>query len=389
MATPPTKALVVLAAALALRLAAAARYYAVPLSAGGDDRQYAEIAGNLAEGRGYARQGAPTAYRAPLYPIFLAGLREIGISSTGGARVAQAFVGAGAVWLAFLLGGLPAMALTAFDPAQILLPTSLYCEAFYSALVLLVAWALCAFKKRGDDASALAFGAAVGLSALCRSTLALLPLAALPFFKRKPRQLALALGAAAVVVSPWLFRNAVVFRRLIPFESGVAGPIVYYASEGRVVAPEREDATEPMKSMYATMPRLEWDRYALSLALTKVEADPLRYVRTTLVRAWRFWTDSYLCYLVVYHPAYEKAGLAHWDALALACRVAFFAACGLAAFGAARAGAPPAVWAALLILAYVNLHALGVVFARYHAPFMPLLYVAAGEGVKRLAKGAA
>src|SRR5579883_2854364 len=142
MATPPPKALAVLAAALTLRLAAAAGYYRAPLSAGGDDRQYAEIADNLAAGRGFARRGGPTAYRAPLFPLFLAGLRKAGVSSDGGARVAQAFVGTASVWLAFALGGFGAMALTAFDPSQILLPTSLYSETLYGVLVLLVVAAL-------------------------------------------------------------------------------------------------------------------------------------------------------------------------------------------------------------------------------------------------------
>lgn len=395
----PRAARAVLGAALLLRLAAAAHYYRVPLSPGGDDRQYAEIAENLAEGRGYLWGGAPTAYRAPLYPLFLAGLRRLGLRSEGAARAAQAFVSAATVWLAYQLGaaaagpaaGLAAMALTAFDPAQILLPTSLYSECLFGALVLLAAWALARYRRDADDAAALTLGAAVGLSALCRSTLLLVPLFAAAATPAPPRARArhavLALLSCGLVLAPWIARNALRFHRFIPAESGVVGPIVYYGSEGRVRAPEREDSLEPIKTLVRTRPHVDWDGVALRLALANVRARPGRYAFSVAARVWNLWTDSYLCYLVFYHPAHAATMAAgrHWDELTWACLAAFAVVFILALLAVPAAASRPALWAVLVLAAYANVYALGTVFARFNAPFQPLLYVAAGVAWGRIA----
>lgn len=398
MAKMTRPAWLALAAAFALRLGAAAYYYRVPLTPGGDDAQYAEIAANLADGSGYRFHGAPTAYRLPLYPFVLAALRRLGARSEGAARLAQAFVGCATVWLAFQLGaaaagpaaGLAAMVLTALDPTQVLLGTSLYSECVFGALVLLVAWALAAYWARPDGPRAATLGAAAGLSALCRSTLLLVPLLAPAFsgqpLRRRLGHAAAAACAAALLLSPWLWRNAVVFHRLIPAESGVIGPVLYYGSEGRVTAPEREDGPEPMRTMYRTLPSTEWDGFALRLAAANVRQRPGRYLASVAARAWRLWSDSYLCYLIYYHPAQARAMQTgrRWDALTVACQAAFALVVLLAFIAAARGGSRPALRAVLALAAYAEVYALGTVFARFNAPFAPLVYVAAGVTLSRL-----
>jgi len=388
----PRAAWAVLAAALALRLAAAACYFRVPLSEGGDDRQYAAIAESVADGRGFQWKGAPSAYRAPLYPLFLAALRRLGAAAPGDARLVQAFVGGAAVWLAYQLGaaaagpaaGLAAMALTAFDPAQVLLPTSLYTECVFGVLVLLAAWALARYRELPSASRAAAFGAAVGLSALCRSTLLLAPALLLLGAPGAGRGLRHALAAAAValaVLSPWALRNALTFGRPILSESGVAGPVLYYASEGRVYAPPREDSVEPMRTMYRSLPPAEWDAFALRSAAANVRARPARYGASVVRRAWRLWADPYLPYLLHDHPALSGALETgrDWDALSAACQGAFLVVALLAALAAAGP-ARPAVWAALALALYSGVYALAAVFARFHAPFIPLVYVAAAAG---------
>src|SRR5260370_19206282 len=46
-----------------------------PLSGVGDEDRYQTLADNLFEGRGFTYAGQPTAFRPPLYPMFLAAMR--------------------------------------------------------------------------------------------------------------------------------------------------------------------------------------------------------------------------------------------------------------------------------------------------------------------------
>lgn len=370
----------------ALRLGAAVFYFRAPLSSGGDDVQYHELADNLEYGRGYLLDGKPSAYRAPLYPICLATImRATGSRAPGFARVAQALLGVLAIWLVFLIGrellseraGAWGALLLAVCPEQVLLPTSLYCESVYALLVLLVAWAFARWRKSPSSASAAWAGAALGLSLLARSTLALFPLL---FPPRKLKQAALMLACAVLPLTPWIARNAYLFKKIIPFESGVAGPVIWYASQGHVVAPGDEASVEPMKTMYATLPPTEWDAYSLSLARNEIVSHPLRYAKSCFIRALALWTDSYTAYLLHDHPAlsgFLEAGR-HWDWIAWPDLALKLVLALLAGFGAWRERKRPGVRVLAGLILYFNVYALGTVFARFAAPATPLFCVLAG-----------
>ena len=372
-----------------LRLGAAWFYARTPLSSGGDDVQYHELADNLEYGRGYLLDGRPSAYRAPLYPLWLAGVMAVsGSRAPGFARFAQALLSLLTIWVAYRIGrelhseraGAWAALLLALCPEQILLPTSLYCESVYALLVLLVAWALVRLRKKPETASAAWAGAALGLSLLMRSTLALVPLF---FAPRKLKQVLLLLACAVLPLTPWIARNALRFGKLIPFESGVAGPVIWYASQGDIFAPGDETSVEPMKSMYAGLPPTEWDSFALRLARQEIAAHPIRYVKTSLQRTFALWTDSYTCYLLHDHQdlaGYMEAGnhwsRVYWPDMALKLALALLAGLGCW-LERKRAG----VLAVACLILYFNVYALGTVFARFAAPITPLFCVLAGLGL--------
>ena len=380
----------ILAAALilgaVLRLGAAAFYARTPLSSGGDDVQYHELADNLEYGRGYLLNGKPSAYRAPLYPLWLAAImKATGSRTPGFARLAQALLGLLTIWIAYRLGrelhseraGAWAALLLALSPEQILLPTSLYCESVYALLVLLVAWAFVRWKKHPDAGSASWAGAALGVSLLARSTLALFPLFYAP---RKLKQALLMIAFAVLPLTPWLARNALRFGKLIAFESGVAGPVIWYASQGYVVAPGDESSVEPMKTMYASLPPTQWDSYALRLARGEIAAQPLRYLKSTLRRAVSLWTDSYTCYLLHDHQdlsRFMESG-GHWDWVYWPDMAIKLILALLAVLGAWRERRRPGVLLVGGLILYFNVYALGTVFARFAAPATPLFCVLAG-----------
>ena len=197
----------------------------------GGERFFAEgytlfftLAGQLAAGYGYAFPGdPPTAFRVPLYPLFLAAL-------TGGephyapVLVAQALVSTGTVVLAGLLArewfgaraGLIAAALCAVYPYYVLHDVTLQETGLFTFLAALATWLALIARRRGSIALAALAGLALGAAILTRATLAPFALLAvlwlmLPAFGWRPSRRGVAmsltcLAATLLTVSPWLIR---------------------------------------------------------------------------------------------------------------------------------------------------------------------------------------
>jgi len=391
----------ILAAALvlgaALRLAAVVAYRGAPLSAGGDDRQYHGLAESLAAGRGFELRGAPSAYRAPLYPLFLAAGMRLGLRELPQLRLWQAAFSLFGIVLVFLLGaaidspdaGAWSALVLALHPEQVLAVTSLYLESFYAVLVILLAWALVRWRRAPGEGRAAFAGMALGLTLAARSVLLPLLPALILERARRPgwRREAAAFALAAVLpVLPWAARNALRFGRLIPFETGVAGPVIWYAAQGYTVAPADEGAVEPMKTMFATMPHTEWDAYALGLASAEIAREPRSYVEGCVFRLRRLWTDAYLPYLIHENPKWE--GVARPSPWAKAARADLFLRFALGALAAVSLLLAPSAGlaATALVGASFSVYALGTVFARFLAPVTPLLCVLAGPALARFTR---
>ena len=197
----------------------------------GSERFFAEgytlfftLARQLAEGYGYAFPGEPpTAFRVPLYPLFLAGL-------TGGepryapVLVAQVLVSTGTVVLAGLLArewfgtraGLIAAIICAVYPYYVLHDVTLQETGLFTFLTALATWLALTARRRGSIALAALAGLTLGAAILTRATLAPFALfaiawLALPDAGWRPSRRAIALSltclaALLLTVSPWLVR---------------------------------------------------------------------------------------------------------------------------------------------------------------------------------------
>ena len=166
-------------AALALRLAWGALR--------GSERFFVEgytlfftLAGQLAGGYGYAFPGErPTAFRVPLYPLFLAGLTG-GEPNYAPVLIAQALVSTGTVVLAGLLArewfgaraGLIAAAICAVYPYYVLHDVTLQETGMFIFLSTLATWLALVARRRGSVALAALAGLALGAAILTRATLA-------------------------------------------------------------------------------------------------------------------------------------------------------------------------------------------------------------------------
>jgi hypothetical protein len=384
----------------ALRLVALGLYYHAPLSPGGDDRQYQALASSLRAGEGFVLNGEVSAYRAPLYPLFIAAVQtKSGTSAPGPVRAAQCALGILLIIMLFDLGcrlhsaeaGGWAALLGAIHPELVLLQNSLYLEAVYALLVLWVAIRLAAWHTRPGRRELAYLGLTLGLSLCARSFLALVPAAVLTvrLFQAPTRRWLQECAILALCVSlpllPWLVRNAVRFNRVIPFEAGVAGPVLFYASEGFVYAPANEAGVEPMRTMYATLHHSEWDEYATSRAIQTIIQAPYAYAVSTLQRVGALWSDAYVPYLLHAHPKWSswlERGR-HWEYLrtaerALRCVLILLAGLGLVL------GARWRLWPIVGLVLYFSFYALGTVFPRFLAPAAPLICALAGAGIATL-----
>jgi 4-amino-4-deoxy-L-arabinose transferase-like glycosyltransferase len=185
----------------------------------GDGREFHLLANVLARTGSYIQpfqyldlhHTVPTTEKPPLYPGVLALFSWTGLDSVDAHRVVSCVLGTAAVVLIGLLGrrvggdrvGLIAGALAAVYPGLWMLDASLRSESLYVALIALAL--LLAYERKP-----VLLGIALGLAALTRSeALLLLPLLLLFAIPKGARLKATV--AVALVLAPWLARNWITF----------------------------------------------------------------------------------------------------------------------------------------------------------------------------------
>jgi len=230
-ATRPWPALLLFATALGLRLAFVLAYPQQPLLA--DSLDYDRLARSVASGRGFRdAHGEPETLRAPLYPLFVAGLYRIGGPDPARVRAAQAVLGA-LVPVAVLSLGLAcfrprvawlAAAVVACYPAFVAYTGLVLTETLACLLVSVVALAAVRAASTRSLAWSALLGMALGLTALCRAELAAVALAmglatlALPAGSWGARLArAAAMGVCfLLVLLPWTIRNYRTLGAFVP-----------------------------------------------------------------------------------------------------------------------------------------------------------------------------
>jgi len=199
-----------------------------------DAFEYDYYARSVAAGEGYGRsgyllQGGPAAVRGPGYPYLLAGVYAVSGNSITAARVLNAVLGALSVLLVYLIAkrvwgrrtGLVAAALAAAFPPLVLLSRDLVSESLFIPLELAAVLCVLNFRRSGGAWKwAMAAGALCGLATLTRNTgfVLMIPIAfgLLSGRRRSLGPPAAAIACAAVVISPWLLRDAAEFGRFVP-----------------------------------------------------------------------------------------------------------------------------------------------------------------------------
>jgi 4-amino-4-deoxy-L-arabinose transferase-like glycosyltransferase len=206
-----------------------------------DEAYYRTLAALVVQGAGFVRPGefygagisVPTAERAPLYPLMLAGLAELGVTGPDPQRLLGALTGGGTIVALGLVArelagdraGLLAAGIAAAYPTLIAADGALMTESVYGLLAALMLLSALKLQMTERWRWAVALGVAGGLAALTRGEGLLLTVILLLGFLRHPagrRAAAVAFLAFAVVLAPWTIRNYSVFDRpvLVATEGG-------------------------------------------------------------------------------------------------------------------------------------------------------------------------
>jgi 4-amino-4-deoxy-L-arabinose transferase-like glycosyltransferase len=156
------------------------------------------LAQNIAAGNGVSLGGDPTAFRVPLYPMFLAAV-TLGHHAFLPVIIAQSLIGAGMVLCAALIArmlfgntaAIIAAVLVAIYPYYVVHDTALQETSLYTFLAALAVLLLLYVRRSGSVLTATGAGLTLGAAVLTRANLA-------PFALLAPLWLALAGGSHAV-----------------------------------------------------------------------------------------------------------------------------------------------------------------------------------------------
>jgi len=173
----------------------------------------------------------------PLFTLTLAGLDLVGLRSFAAHRVAMAFIGTGTIVVVGLAGrrvggervGLIAAGIAAVDPSFWVndgLVESETVVLLAAAVTVLLCYRL---WSRPGRAAAAGLGVACGAAALARAEMILLvPLVAVPLaawaagsLRRAAELSAIVVGAAGVVIAPWVVRNLLAFEHPVYLSDGL------------------------------------------------------------------------------------------------------------------------------------------------------------------------
>ena len=373
----------------------------------GDAAEYDSIAASIAVSGHYPpstrvpRRG-PSTFRPPAYPYLLAGAYAV----TGTARntsrfevgrVVGAMLGTITVALigliAYLLwgrwAGVAATAIAAIYPQLIAVSDSLLSETLFTPLVL--ASVTCILLQKRSKASyrwTIGAGFCLGLAALTRVNGIVIVVALLIGLmvlgqKRRLRASGILVGTALLVISPWLVRDAVVFKAFVPVSDETG-----YTLAGTYNDVSRTSASNP--GAWRAVPGAPYDSILRRSNLNevqmnaKLETAALRYMEKhpTYVAKVGMW--NLLRFLEVTGNRREQLGARETGVgpnFSDASRVAFWILvllmCASVVLVPATRAVPTVVWLTPLLLL------LSVLFvnasARYRTPVDAFLIIAAAS----------
>ncbi len=353
-----------------------------------DEQQYWLMASSLHAGEGLRDELGFRATRMPLYPAALSLLADFehGISI---AKAIQWLLGAfmaacTACAAAELLGhrvGWAAGLIVAFDPFLIFFSSLLLTETLFSAIAILLWWAIVPILQKGSTNGSLGRWVGIGLlAALCvltkASSLGLIGalLLFVLFCRRFDRHALVGVGLTCAVVAgaliPWGLRNQRVTGRWC-WLTNRAGISLYDGVGPQADGSSRLGAIKQMPAVRG-MTEVEWNRYFLARSAEAIRRNPARILRLAGRKLSRMWNP--MPNVETYQSRWFRIVSAGWMvpvfALAVSGIVLLMRARGAAAWRSIEFLLIPAAYLSLV-------HSFFVGSVRYRLPAMPMIEILA------------
>lgn len=363
--------------------------------------EISNIASSLCSHRGFSSpfgvESGPTAWIPPVYPSLLAGI--FGVLGMRSGLAAAAILGLQAVFAAVTCIPLYAVAKRTFDepvaawstwawalfPYEVVMPGLFVWETFLSGFLAVVLCYL-SMSERGDDRGiAVATGSLWGFAALTNTALlSLLPVFLFARYYRNVtgaagKRLATVLFVSALIVSPWMVRNGVVFRTLVPVRSNFGEELWkgnHEGGKGRIEFGIGPADNAMQRERYRGLGEIAYVRQRRMEAVEFIRRNPDRYVRLVLYRfGYWWWAQGESAPIFVFYRL-----------LTVISGLGIF----LALF---RMRSPPTLILLGAVLVYPLVYYLTDVYARYRYPIEPFMMIFAGFALSRsvrwVRKGAA
>ena len=391
--------------ALILLLSAALRFglsgFAPPRDLWADAAAYHQIALNMVNGHGYSAATeapfAPTRYRTPTYPVFIAAVYAVFGPNYEWVLVVQRLLGICTVYLVFLIAKtcwntracLIAALIAAAYPALVYYDNLLLRESLTGFLIACIAYLflLPGAKNRNH---LLGLGALFAVVSMCRpETLVLSGIVGYGLFKplrtlkNQWRSIALFALPILMVWVPWTARNYVTFGSLSPITNGL-GSVLWFGNRwAEIGGDNRTDAAHQnlRESTLAVKAEIKaeeakLDRTFFNAALRDLAGKPIWFARMTARKMVMFWKDA---------NGVKKTLPAIHPALPVLVNTYYYTLLLLALFGAVYYRRHPQARAIFgLILTYMMVYALLHVRNRYRIPILPLVFVLSAGGFQAL-----
>ena len=369
--------------------------------------QYDALAESIMEGRGYTWYGGiPTAFRAPLYPLFLALIYFLFGHQFVVVRIVQVAIGAFLPLVVYFLGrrvfdrraGQIACWVMVFYPMFLLYPLALVTENLFFLLVPLMT--LCLLK--GVDTSRrlyhLLSGLLLGLAILTRSVISGFVLLVLPWLwcytsgKREAlKSWGLILLPVAMLTIPWSIRNTLLYGQFVFVESsmGFNFYLGYHPDgTGTFDSPIAVDFVEGIGGFNA--PDLETEKLVhnegMERGLAFIEEDPPRAVWLLVSKLSHFLRLDKKAALFFYSNNFlgELSPLILLLALLVLC-LPWVAVLLLSVVGMSFSQiSKDKVLIYLLFSYFIGIHMLIMAEPRFHLVLVPFLAIFAVQGARTL-----
>ena len=368
-----------------------------------DPYWFSAMGSSLARGEGLAAYGSLLHRRAPLYPFMIAAIYKVFGEHQLLVQLVQTLCFAGTSVLAYELGrriynprtGLVAGVLCAVHPALLRYVADFHLETLFTFLLTATVLLGLRLYERPSVGRASAFGFLSALTALTKAVAVLFP----PLFllcwwislkrtrSNTPLRMLImpiaVLGVMGLTIMPWTARNYAVTGHFVPISTGFSDAFLrgYVFSKTEFATlrqPPYTDGENQSNAMFREICAAEgavWeqddyqtDKILNRAAKARLLADPVAFVRKTVVGFFTFW----------YEMTSLKTSLA---AGGMALIAWLFAAIGL---WRSRVERQP-VWILLTPILYFNLLLAPLLaLGRYSVPIVPCLVVLAAFGLETL-----